>query len=211
MRPSHWKRFSLRSLFVLMTLCCLVFGAWAAYVNPYRLQANSLAVVNRLQGNAAQSPARGPGWHRWLITTFLGDNAFVRVTEVDLANRKVDDDALRSLAGLVYLQKLTLDYTPISDNGIAALRSMRDLQHLSLRYTKVSDYAAGHLSESPNLKTIFLTGTKLSDAAVNDLAKHGNVAELYIRWTNISDAGADRLAAALPNAAIHYHALTEEP
>ena len=56
-----WKRFSLRSLFVLMTLLCLVFGTWAAYVNPYRLQANSLAVVNRLQGNAAQSPAEGPG------------------------------------------------------------------------------------------------------------------------------------------------------
>jgi hypothetical protein len=205
----NWKRFSLRSLFVLMTLCCLVFGLWAAYVNPYRLQANSLAVVNRLQGNAAQSPAQGPGWQRWLVTAFLGDDAFVRVTEVDLANRKVDDDSLRSLAGLVYLRKLALDYTPVTHNGVAALRSMRDLEHLSLRYTKVADRAAEHLAALPNLKTMILTGTEVSDAALDDLAKHDHLSELYIRWTQISNPAAERLAAALPNCAIHHHALTK--
>jgi hypothetical protein len=207
-RLIDWKRFSLRSLFVLMTLCCLVFGLWAAYVNPYRLQANSLVVVNRLQGNAATSPADGPGWQRWLVTAFLGNDAFVRVTEVDLANREVDDGALGALAGLVHLEKLALDYTRVSDAGVAALRSMRELKHLSLRYTNVSNRAAEQLAALRNLKTMILTGTELSDGAVDDLAKHDQLAELYIRWTQISDSGAERLAAALPKCAVHHHALT---
>ena len=202
-----WKRFSLRSLFVLMTLCCLVFGLWAAYVNPYRLQANALALVNRLQGNAATSPAEGAAWNRWLVTAFLGDDAFVRVTEVDLAGRKVDDDDLRSLAGLILLKKLALDYTSVTDDGIAALRSMRDLEELSLRYTGVSDRGAAHIAALPKLKTMHLTGTELSDAAVDDLAQHDQLAELFIRWTHITSAGADRLAAALPDCAVHHHAL----
>jgi hypothetical protein len=202
-----WRRFSLRTLFILMTLCCLFFGLWAAYVNPYRLQQQSLAAVNRLQGNSAIAPADGPGWHRWLVTSLLGKDAFVQVTEVDLNNKNADEEALRSLGGLIYIRKLSLDYTPITDDGIATLRSMKKLQNLSLRYTNISDRAAQHIATLPELSNIFLTGTKITDAGVDDLAKLRSIDELYIRWTRISNAGADRLAAALPNCDVFHHAL----
>jgi hypothetical protein len=203
----NWKRFSLRTLFVLMTICCVLFGTWAAYVNPYRLQMQSLAAVSRLQGNSAKSPAEGPGWHRWLVTTLLGGEAFVRVTEVDLAHKSVDDDALRSLGGLIYLEKLSLDYTPITDAGLATLRSMQSLQHVSLRYTGISDRSAEHLATLPKLRTAYLTGTKITDVGADYLAKNQGMAELYVRWTQITDEGADRLAAALPECKVHHHAL----
>lgn len=206
-RFAGWKRFSLRTLFVLMTLCCLLAGTWSLYVNPYRLQLQSLAEVNRLQGNSAKTRAEASGWQRWLVTTFLGNDAFVYVTEVDLAGRKVDDAALRSLAGLKHLQKLSLDYTQITDDGAVVLRSMPELQNLSLRYTNVSDRSAEHLAALPNLRTAYLTGTKMTDAAVDNLARHSAMSELYIRWTQISNAGADRLAAALPHCAVYHHAL----
>src|SRR4051812_10842629 len=90
-----WKSFSLRTLFVLMTICCLVVGAWSVYVNPYRRQLQSLAVVNALQGVTAKTGAEGSAWHRWLVTNFLGDEAFMRVTFVDLNGRQVDDAALQ--------------------------------------------------------------------------------------------------------------------
>lgn len=207
---SRWASFSLRTLFILTTLCCLVVGAWAVYVSPFRLEARSLAELKRLQGEFELQPAEGPGWHRWLVTTFLGKDGFVHVTKADLRNRKVDDAALRSLSGLTHLQDLQLDYTQVSDDGMSAVRSMRDLRRLSLRYTSVSDRSAEYLSALPNLETVHLTGAKMTDAAVDHLAKNPAMDELYIRWTRITNDGAARLAAALPNCAVHHHALTAE-
>ncbi|MEX2306356.1 MAG: hypothetical protein WD738_02115 [Pirellulales bacterium] len=206
-RMRNWKRFSLRSVFVLMTACCVFFGIWARYVNPYRMQARSLAEVKRLQGVFAESPAQGTGWQRWLVTTFLGEEAFTRVTYVDLSRRNVNDDALRSLAGLVYVEELKLDFTSITNDGLAALRSMRNLQRLWLRYTAVSDAAASYLETFPRLDTVFLTGTHMTDAAVDRLARLDSISDLHIRWTRISNEGAERLVAAMPNCAVHHHAL----
>ncbi len=206
-RFKKWRRFSLRTLFIVMTLCCLLFGVWAVYVNPYRLQQRSLAVVNNLQGNTGKAPAEGAGWQRWLVTTLLGDDAFQQVTEVELNGKKIDDATLRSLAGLIYLRKLSLDYTPVTDDSIATLRSMPKLQNVSLRYTNVSDRGAEQLATLPELRSAYLTGTKITDAAVPNLSKLGSLEELYIRWTRITNPAADRLASALPNCAIHHHAL----
>jgi hypothetical protein len=208
-RLPNWKRFSLRTLFVLMTVCCLLVGAWSVYVNPFRLEQQSLATVNRLQGNAAKTRAEGPGWQRWLVTTFLGDDAFVHVTQVDLSGTRVDDKELPLLSGLTHLEKLNLDNTEITDDGTTVLRAMPALKELSLRYTNVSDRTAAHLAALAALQTVTLTGAKITDAAVDDLAKHAALKELYIRWTRITNPGADRLRAALPNCAIHFHALAD--
>jgi hypothetical protein len=207
---SRWKRFSLRTMFVLMTLVCVIVGAWSMYVNPYRLQMQSLAAVDRLQGNSAKTAAEGPKWQRWLVTTFLGDEAFVRVTEVDLAGKQVDDAALRAISGLTHLEKLTLDNTQITDNSAGILRSMPALKSVSMRYTNISDRCAAQLAVLPNLHSATLTGTKITDAAVDDLAKQHALKELYIRWTKITNKGAARLAAALPKCAVYYHALVAE-
>src|SRR3954465_8113479 len=123
MRLPNWKRFSLRTLFVLMTACCVLVGAFSVYVNPFLHQLQSLGIVNRLKGVNVQTPAAGPAWQGWLVTKLLGDNSFVYVTEVDLSGRKVDDSVVQSLAGFGHLEKLNLDYTQITDAGIESLRS----------------------------------------------------------------------------------------
>ena len=197
----------MRTLFVLMTLVCVVIGTWAVYVNPYRRQLASLAVVNRLQGNSARAPADGPQWQRWLVTTFLGREAFVQVTDVHLNGKEVNDESLRALGGLTELRKLSLDYTPITDEGIAVVRSMPKLQDLSLRYTKITDRGAAEIGALPNLRTAHLTGTKITDSGIEDLEKLRSANELYIRWTGISNEGAARLAARLPDCDIFHHAL----
>ncbi len=205
-----WRRYSLRTMFVLMTLCCLLVGGWSVYVNPYRLQMQSLAAVNRLQGNSAKTPAEGPTWHRWLVTTFLGNDAFMHVTQVDLAYKQVDDNALRSLSGLIHLERLTLDNTQITDASAGVLRSMPALQFVSMRYTNISDRAAAQLAVLPNLHSAILTGTKITDAAIDDLARQSALKELFIRWTQITNDGAEHLRTTLPNCAIYFHALTSQ-
>jgi hypothetical protein len=69
--------------------------------------------------------------------------------------------------------------------------------------------AAKTLNTLPAIKTLHLTGTNITDAAIPDLASLRRLSKLFIRWTKISDAGARNLAAALPNCAIHHHALVE--
>jgi hypothetical protein len=208
-REFNWRRFSLRTLFVLTTLVCLAAGMWSAVVNPYRVQLQSLAAVNRLHGTVVEEAPDRPAWHRWLVTSLLGQQAYFHVTSVDLAGCQVNDAAARSLAGLVFLHKLTLDNTQITDEGAAVLRSMPQLRELSLRFTKVGDVAATCLAAAPSLSIVYLTGTQTTDAAIDTLAKNRNLAELYIRWTKITNAGATKLAAALPKCAVNYHSLAE--
>ena len=70
---NSWTRFSLRGLFILVTVCCLLLGAWSVYVNPFRQQARSVAALEPLQAEVTTSSVDGPGWQRWLVTTMLGD------------------------------------------------------------------------------------------------------------------------------------------
>ena len=209
-RLASFRRFSLRMLFVLMTTCCLLLGLWSVYIQPFRDQAQALAVVNKLQGEARFTSAPGPTWQRWLVSVMLGEERFIEVTHVTLAGRQVDDEALQSLVGLIHVHDLNLDRTEISDNGMAALSSMKDLDSLSLRYTDISDRAIPILSESPKLRELHLTGTKISDEAVETLAKLQPMRQLFIRWTRISDKGAQQLRQRMANCRIHHHALVEE-
>jgi Leucine Rich repeat len=206
---NKWKRFSLRSLFVLTTACCVFFGVWSVYVDPYRKESRALAEIHRAQGRATVQSAQGPNWQRWLVTTFLGDQAFAHVTDVELQGQQVDDAVLQSLTGLARLKSLSIAGASITDEGIEAIGSMKELQMLSLKYADISDQAAKTITTLPALKTLHLTGTNISDAAIPDLASLPQLSELFIRWTKISDAGARNLAAALPNCAVHHHALVD--
>jgi hypothetical protein len=209
-RPLRAKRFSLRTLFALMTVSCIVLGLWSVYVNPFRRQAQSLAVVNRLQGDFEWEGADGPAWHRWLVTTLLGERAFVHVTKVDLSNRKVGDDELTALSGLIFVNEMRLEHTQVGDDGAAALSSMKELSSLSLSRTRITDGGLKSLASLPRVEQLALTGTKISNAAAYELAKLQSLRELYIRWTQVTAVGAQTIEELLPNCAVYYHELVDD-
>jgi Leucine-rich repeat (LRR) protein len=214
MPPSHphrWHRFSLRTLLLVMSGCCLLLGGSMAYINTFRVQIQSLAAAERLQGDATVLPAAGPRWCRWVVTTVLGPDSYVEVIKLAVSQKPIDDAALQSLAGLIYLQKLDLDRTRITDVGLQTIAAMPDLMTLSLRYDHLSDRAASTLAELPNLQTLYLTGTQLTDGSVAELAKLHSLSELFIRWTGISGTGAEQLRTALPKCAVYYQPLPAEP
>ena len=192
-----------------MTVCCLLFGIWALYAAPYRQQLESRSVVNRLNGQSIAALAEGPVWQRWLVTTLLGKDAFVRVVNVNLSGQPVDDDAFRSLMGLRFLESLSLDYTKVTDESLGALRAMPKLRELSLKYTDISDRSAEQLGSLGNLEVLTLTGTKISDRSIDLLSRDRQLKTIYIRWTRISESGAERFRQALPNCKVYYHALTD--
>lgn len=204
------KRFSLRTLILAMTAACLLLGAWAMYVDPFRRQAQSLEVVHHLRGDTQIVAAEGSAWQRWLVTTALGEEQFVQVTGVDLSGRDVDDRSLAAMADLRFLQELNLDRTFVTDAGSSALQSFPELRVLSLRFTKLTDKSAEQIGSLQSLGYLYLTSTRFTDAAVPHLEKLDGLDELYVRWTSISDAGAERLRRALPHCDVFNHSLQRE-
>lgn len=200
-------RFSLRSLLLLMTACCLGLGVWTTYVQPYRNQAAALLLVSQCQGTASVEVDTGPNWHRWLVVSFLGEDKFVQVLAVDLRETNPSEELLRSLGNLRHLRNLYLDRTDMDDTLLRGLTPLKQLRTLSLRYTPITGQGVTSLVELPQLEALVLSGTKLSDADVSSLGKCTELRELYIRWTGMTISGVEQLREALPACEIHHHEL----
>jgi hypothetical protein len=206
-RHDFWKRYSLRGLFVLMTLCCVILGLWSAYVHPFRRQANAIATLERLPVEVGFVSADGPAWQRWLVTTMLGDDAYVIVDKVELRGPNVNDEVVRELAGLDWLSSLSLEQTQVTDVGLGVLRSLHYVQDLSLTYSQVTDGGLEQLKQLPQLRYLKLTGTPITDGAVPTLADLPALQTLFVRWTRITDEGAGKLRELAPTCEVHHHEL----
>jgi hypothetical protein len=204
-----WLRFSIRTLILTISLICAVLGFCAAYIDDYRQQSRSLAVVDRLQGRAETIPANGPHLERWLVTRILGSDAYVRVILVELNDKEVDDEVLDSLGGLIHLRSLALDRTDVTDAGLPTLSQLPSLTSLSLRFTSVSDEGLKVVGDLPNLAWLYLTGSRITDASIDQLVRLKNLKELYIRWTYVTNAGGERLRRELPHALVFHHRLLD--
>ena len=202
---STWRRFSLRGLLLLTTLCCLLLGVWSAAVAPYRRQSLAIAAIADLQGTYTTEAAEGSPFSRWLVTTMLGDDKFVRLTAVNLERTAATDETLTQLSGLRELRTLNLDRTDVTDDGLQALAGLPNLQSLSLRYTKITDAGLSILHSLPqDLREVALTGTRVTDASVPHFEGR-SIMDLYLRWTDVTPVGAGRIQAALRQGAVHYH------
>ena len=200
-----YRSFSLRALAIFVSIACLLLALWSVYVDPYRAQAESLSAVIDLDGTYVTKPAEGSAFQQWLVTTMLGAEKFTQVTEVDLNEKEVNDQALLRLGGLRYLRKLLLNYATVTDMGSAAFSGMRQLEVLSLQYTGVGDATVGRLARLPNLRHVTLTGAPVTDAAIDDFARMESLEELFLRWTQVSPEGAARLQQASAGD-VHFHA-----
>jgi hypothetical protein len=201
---SRLRRFSLRGLLLLTTLCCVLLGVWSVAVEPYRRQSLAIATVADLQGRYATEAATGSPLSRWLVTTMLGDDKFVRLTAIDLQRTAANDETLAQLRGLRELTTLNLDRTDVTDDGLRVLASLPKLQSLSLCYTGITDAGLSILTTLPeDMREVALTGTRVTDASVPHFAGR-SIMDLYLRWTDVTPEGARRIKDVLRRGAVHY-------
>jgi hypothetical protein len=196
-------RFSLRFLFVMMTITAIYLGMLTVRA---RHQRAVVAMVLELGGEVrylhnrpdpqrpkeinVQIPAPGPGWLRKLI----GEDYFVSVVSIYLRGTKVTDEQLEMVADLPYLDNLTLDETPISDQGYAHLKKLRNLKVLWLNETKIEDNGLRSLAKLTKLTDLHLRDTNITDAGLKHLSGSTNLDEwLNLRNTKVSDAGLKHL------------------
>lgn len=139
LRP--WQ-FSLRSLFVLTTICSIIFAiggrAW------------------RQQAAVREIEALG-GWVDYHKPIPLGIETLADVKWIGFSYdcKQVTDDDLRHLAEMTEVEEIFLYYTSITDEGLKHLTGLTKLKELGLCQTKVTPKGIAKLKESLPLCVIY--------------------------------------------------------
>ena len=203
--PPHgrrWLRFSLKTVFALLTLYCI----WLAYVTlqAHRQQqavkrikalhgAIAFAFELDADGNWKQNPQPFvPAW----IRSALGEDYFRRVAIINLdEGSDPTNDDLRVLERLADVRQLTLsNRKKITDAGLAHLTGMTHLNVLVLDGTSVAGPGLHHLRELKQLEGLTFASTPLTDDGLAHLAALPKLKWLHLSDTMISDEGLRHLA-----------------
>ncbi len=193
----RWLRFSLKTIFVLVTLYCV----WLAIVTLQahkqqravkRIQALHGAVAFAFEldekGNWKQNPQPFvPAW----IRNALGEDYFRRVAIVNFDEGSDPTDVdLRVLEGLTDVQQLTLsNRKKITDAGLAHVTGLAHLNVLVLDGTNVTGPGLRHLRGLDQLEGLTFASTPLSDDGLAHLAALSNLKWLHLSDTMITDDG----------------------
>lgn len=200
--PRRWLRFSLRTIFVLVTLYC----GWLAFLT-FRAQEQHRA-VNRIEqlhgavGYGFEIDVDG-NWKRnaqplvpaW-IRGRMGEDYFRSVAIVNFhENADPTDDDLRVLADLCDVQQLSFsNCRKITDNGLSHLSNLAHLKILVLDGTSILGPGLRNLLPLRHLEGLTFSSTPLSDDGLEYLAAMPHLRWLHLNDTDISDDGLRRLS-----------------
>jgi hypothetical protein len=193
----RWFRFSLRTLFVLMT----VAAVWLGFtMKRIRDQERAVARILELGGavrydyqveavenfNANAEPA-GPKW----IRRVLGPQWNVRVVHVDLGveggGRATDAD-LKLLKALPGLQGLTLDgNAALTNDGLKLVGQLRNLTTLFIADCPlITDEGLVHLRNLAKLQSVQLVRCNMDGSGLKHV-KHLPISYLVLNYTPVID------------------------
>jgi hypothetical protein len=184
----RWLRYSLRTLFVCITLLAIGL-AWVARERSESQR--QLRIAEQLKTSGAHvefagaydiglldnPPVKEQSWWRKSLGLLIGQ----RIFNVDVSGRAIIDD-LTSLTGLKQLQLLRLESASLDD--ISPLAEIPNLKWLGLNGTQVSDLAP--LANLDNLELLYVRGTQVRDLAPIRALK--NLKDLDLSFTQVSDA-----------------------
>ncbi len=194
----HWLQFSLRTLFVGVTLTCVLMGlVYNFIILPAERQKMAVVEIRKLK-DAYVWYANPDDKLSWIgdLRYYLPKDYIYTVIEVDFA-RDANDTTLELVRHLTQLRTLSLYETQVTDAGLVNLRGLTHITNLNLRKTKVTDAGLADLSGLTQLETLDLGGTHVTDAGVVYLNSMTRLHCLVVEETQITDAGIAELK--LPN------------
>ena len=118
----RWLQFSLRTLLIVVTLVAGLLVAWRMYVEPYRRQRETMALIKELGGKFT-TELGGPAWMR----DWFGADNFQDIVLVDLADCDDPEKYLGQVASLPRLQTLAvggLNFTDVQMDRLWRLRKL---------------------------------------------------------------------------------------
>jgi len=211
-------RYSLRTLFVVVTVACILMGTVAKRARDRKLAVEAILEMGGVvtyEHEDSNSPTEPPGpvWLRQIV----GDEYFFIVDHVGLGSRKAKDlslapisrltelrslsligpeitaDGLVHLRGLTNLWNLSFTATQVTDEGLVHLEGLTELGWLALMETETTDEGLGHLKDMTGMRYLFLNGTEITDAGLVHLDGMTKLLTLELGGTQITDAGLVRM------------------
>lgn len=163
-------QFSLRALFVLVTIVGIWFGV---QVNSARRQAAIVSDIEQVGGDVyydwqlepgvgATHPP-GPAWLRKLI----GDDYFQTVLVAYINDPYLEEERLPAVDQLPALRNLVLQETQTGDATMRRISKLKHLWSLDISQTNVTDMGLVHLARLRTLKRLSV-GTWDRDRIVGD-------------------------------------------
>lgn len=200
-------RYSLRTLFIVMTVACVVGGHWLNEAvrqqrAVHRFHELSGAVLYRVADTVDSQPEAAPRYLRPLIG-LIGEEAFGEVIRVRLPGTSTTSDDLRYLTGVPTVEGLWLQHTRVTDEGLPYLRACPKLRALSLSWTPITDRGLTDISKLNGLEFLSLNHTWITDAGLVQLKTLTKLKGLWLVSAAITDEGYRRLQADLPECEIY--------
>ena len=210
----RWYQFSLRMLFVLVTLLSVGFGYLGIKIEQGRRQHWAVAAIANAGArvrydyeydvydmwNLGAEPT-SPVWMRKV----LGDDFFASVRSVDLVGSRVDDAILEHLRAIQQIRLMYLDSALITDAGLENLKYLTELRELNLVCPQLTDMGLANLQKLTHLKELAIHDAGVTDKGLNALKGLKELRKLYLIQTQVSDAGVVELRKAMPNCDIRRH------
>jgi hypothetical protein len=212
-------RLSVRALMVTVLLLALALGWMVQRVQVQReavaaIRASGGSVVydwQRIPGKRIDIKAE-PNAPKWLVER-LGVDYFGDVVVASLGNNpgdadldrvgrlaklvtiqigqsnEITDAGLAHLAGLIYLENLSLRGTKVTGPGLANLRSMTRLKTLSLSGLPLNDADLAHIEGLTDLETLDLSGVPVTDVGLAHLQGLVKLQQLRLNGSRVTGPG----------------------
>jgi len=173
LRAWKWKRFTVRSLLIAVTIFAIPLGWMATRIQTARRQQTATAKLESA-GATVMDYHFTVGQNGQLVAdrefprvsafrAVLGDDFFSDVVEVNASHTEISGSDLVALSCFPKLEYLFLDGLKIGDSDLDNLAACRGLTRLTLNGTAVSDRGMHVIGTLTNLKILELSNTKVSD------------------------------------------------
>lgn len=204
-RIRRWFRFSLATMFLVLTIGCIALG-WI--VNRAHNQRQIVARIRAAEGSVwyqSEEYVRGPNFERiyhkpagpkWLHDV-LGIDYFDYVTTIHTGNLMLTDRDLAQMSAFSKLRMLRIEDSPITSGGVRHLARLKQLEDISLHHTRVDDEGLRYLAKCP-LYRLDLSQTKITGAGLVHFRNHPTLTELDLARTGLDDEGITHLVT-VPN------------
>ncbi len=196
-----WKRFSLRSFLIVVTLIAIWIGFESQRAQNQRQAVAELRKLsvqisyNWQHGNgdwvgvsAGGSPP-GPEWLRDAI----GEDYFVTVVRVNCEQTQVHDSDLQWLESLPRVHFVSLFDTPVTNAGMKYVGALPELEILYFFDTQIGDEGLNYITRSVTLREIQCGRTPITNKGLANLSGLHHLEKLWLRGTKVSDAGLEHL------------------
>lgn len=177
-RPRRrWFQFTLRGMFVFITLIAVVLGFTVSRIERQR---RAVLAIEELGGRVGyRDPNVPPGKVESWLRSHIPQVYFDPVIWVDLSRLGTSDTDLALVTRFESIESLRLGESRVTDAGAIHLLGLSSLERLSLPKCRLSDEGLIRLAELKSLKFINRWGTRVTQQGVDEFKKSRPDCEVF--------------------------------